>query len=176
MESSSYLRRIPWLIAALFFLFSSQLAAQSVPEQTCDDPNVDATTPSSDFEIILDGAIARHRRTGLEWRRCVEGYFWNGDDCVGDLVGYDWQQALEIASDNTWRVPSIVELRTLVEHCNDSPAINRRVFPRAPAEVYWSSTPWRAESGRARAVLFTSGLDGNLEMTELAVVRLVRDP
>ena len=58
-----------------------------------------------------------------------------------------------------WRVPSLVELITIVDVARKSPAIDAPAFPATPAEFSWSATPTLGRSGQIYwTVQFDTGL------------------
>ena len=83
-------------------------------EQMCND-SVEVTTPSSRFEINDDQAF--DTKTGLVWKRCLEGQNWNAElsQCDGNAISVNWKDALESVSEG-WRLPNIKEPGSIVEH------------------------------------------------------------
>ena len=120
------------------------------------------TTPSSEFTVVGDGSVVLHERTGLQWRRCPEGMDWNDGGCDGDAITRTWHDALEVAANagDGWRLPSIEELRSIVEHCRVEPAINLEVFPGTSSSRFWSASPSAEEEDSAWFVNFNPGNDG----------------
>ena len=122
-----------------------------------------------------------------------EAYTNNGDGTVTDNVtGLIWQSPgpaltysqagaiaycgrLNLGGFTDWRVPSIIELFSLVDLSAASPTINSTYFPGTVAGIYWSSTPSAGLAGNGWAVLFTIGLmSPNQAVTALGAVRCVR--
>ena len=135
------------------------IAVADIPSAS-DDCEADLVerTPSSDFTPLEDGDVVRHEPTGLEWRRCPEGMDWNGSGCDGFASSMNWQEALQYADDvDGWRLPNINELRSIVERCRRSPAINQQVFPDTPTSSFCSASPYAGASGHAWHVSFGSG-------------------
>ncbi len=136
------------LFVLALFLFSTNAHGQ-IPNDTCENGSVPPTTPSEDFALMDDGAVVRHKTTGVEWQRCSVGQTWNGDTCDDDdgVVRVPWFTALGIAEDagDDWRLPNVNELRSIVEECQSSaPLINREVFPNTPVttrSTFWSASP-----------------------------------
>lgn len=172
------MKTVKLLWAALMISLLAMAAAQAeIPESTdnCLNDDVAESTPSSDFTTLEDGAVVRHLTTGLEWRRCPEGMDWTGSGCSGDASGMTWSGALRHAgSKPDWRLPSIDELRSIVEQCRDSPAINQAVFPNTPGERYWTATPYADYADIAWIVYFSSGNDYWNYWNRSSQVRLVR--
>jgi len=77
-----------------------------------------------------DGTVTE-KKTGLMWKRCLEGQAWTGSACSGDTKHYKWLEAqaqaryTSFAGYNDWRVPTIDELSSIVV-C----AKGRRAFQR----------------------------------------------
>ena len=132
----------------LLLLFAPLLAAQ-----TCWN-TIPESTPSERFHI--NGSEVLDLRTGLVWQRCPLGL--SGSDCqLGTLkISDSWQFALRDArnfaeqENKGWRLPTIKELRSIVEERCLNPAINRTIFPNTvPSNMmydvrywgYWSASP-----------------------------------
>jgi len=58
--------------------------------------------------------------TGLEWQRCPLGRVWDETNqiCTGEASGVEWDDAVVLAPDGGWRLPSVEELSTL-RYCSD---------------------------------------------------------
>lgn len=117
-----------------------------------------------------DGSVT-HGKTGLRWKRCAEGMTWTGSTCAGESKEYIWKDAKALGV-NGWRLPSIEELRTIVEKGN-IPTINAAAFPNTPASHFWSASSYGEYS--AWYVYFNNGDDGNYFKAHYYLyVRLVR--
>jgi Protein of unknown function (DUF1566) len=117
-----------------------------------------------------------------------QNYIDNGDGTVTDSVtGLMWQQTvpaatytwaaavaycptLTLASQDDWRLPSVIELVSIVDMGQFNPAINA-IFPATPATSFWSSSP---SFGFAWTVHFLIGAVDRLSMSGLIDVRCVR--
>lgn len=147
------------LLTAALLLASAAWAEIPSATDDCESDLVE-TTPSSEFTPLEGGAVVRHERTGLEWRRCPEGMDWTGSGCSGTALTRTWQGALQYADDvDGWRLPDINELRSIVERCRRSPSINQQVFPDTPPSLFWSASPYAGGSDRAWGVSFGYGND-----------------
>ena len=134
------------------------------------------TTPSGDFTTLEGGAVVRHGSTGLEWRRCAEGMSWTGTVCTGSASTWTWRGALQHADAvSGWRLPNINELRSIVERCRQSPAVNQQVFPNMPSSRFWSASPSAGRSDSAWNFNFSLGYDDWYSRYNFLHVRLVRD-
>lgn len=74
------------------------------------------------------------RTTLLEWERAVSATLrsWT------DAVAYCDSLSLEGASD--WRLPTRIELLSIVDYTHKEPAIDAVAFPGTPVDGFWSST------------------------------------
>jgi outer membrane protein OmpA-like peptidoglycan-associated protein len=114
--------------------------------QTCNSSYA-AEANSSHYSLNSDGTVT-DKNTHLTWMRCALGQVWTDNACTGVPKLIQWETALDtakttvFASRKDWRVPTLEELRSLVEeHCDD-PAIDLIAFPNVPpSSVYWSATP-----------------------------------
>jgi hypothetical protein len=122
----------------------------------------------------------------------------NGDGTVTDNVTkLMWQQgqvskavswsdafvycaSLGLAGHRDWRVPSIIELMSIVDHSLRSkvngkyqPTIDLSYFPGTPGDPYWASNP-TITSGYAYAVEYAAGMLDALRKETAAHVRCVR--
>ena len=93
---------------------------------------------------------------------CNTGLIWQRGDEQNDS-GRTWQQALdycaglELAGHRDWRLPTIEELRTLVDPGRSDPTINTRYFPDCYSYHYWSSSTSATNPDEAWLVAFYFG-------------------
>jgi hypothetical protein len=92
-----------------------------------------ADAPAGRFTV--SGGTAADAKTGLVWQRVVPS------------GTYTWAQADTYCASNTgglpgsgWRLPSLLELQTIVDDSRASPAIDPTVFPNTPPEYFWTSS------------------------------------
>ena len=152
----------------VFLLLSSVSPVFAVP-----------TTPTSDFTDNGDGTVT-HQQTGLTWMRCALGQTWTGTTCSGTIKRYPYATATALkktanfAGHTDWRLPNITELQTLVERDNLDPAVNTEVFPSAPSDAFWSSSPYVGKASHAWIVRFAYGYVDVYSKSLAFAVRLVR--
>lgn len=118
--------------------------------------------PNAIYTDMGDGGGGVHtvidEKTGLQWLKCPVGL--SGYDCsTGSAQLFTWRDALfetrdqyrqnGLAGKTDWRLPSIAELRTLVEDACMDAAINETFFPKTFYEIganqdsaYWTSSPY----------------------------------
>ena len=125
--------------------------AASAQNEHCNDGGSSdrATTPSRDF-VDVGGGVVEHERTGLQWSRCAVGQTWNAGSCNGAATVFYWDEAQEavdqlnasgeLAGWSDWRLPTVEELRSIVEECRETPAINTEIFPNTPWSGFWTAT------------------------------------
>jgi len=112
-------------------------------------------------------------------------YRWGGVTAVGTGLGTyytDWNALVNgsnsevLCGFSDWRVPTTLELRSLVNMGRSGPAIDVNYFPNTPAENFWSASPSIIFSpASAWNVNFNLGHQNSFAMrTEAARVRLVR--
>jgi hypothetical protein len=93
----------------------------------------------------------------------------------------DQEEARKLCTDCTagghtdWRLPTVQELFTLVDHGRYDPSIDTDVFPDTKADWYWTDTPCAWSSARAWCVDFDGGgVYLNHRDSYLAFARAVR--
>lgn len=131
-------------------------------------------TPSADLTEMTD------TKTGLIWRRCVEGMSWNGSTCSGTAGSYTHVQALlhankESTASKPWRLPNIKELSSLVDRSKSKPSIDSAAFPATPSSLFWSSSPVIDAPNNTWIVNFNFGApDSGVLRSGSNALRLVR--
>lgn len=140
--------------------------------------NVPPTTPVQRFADHNNGTIT-DLATGLMWKKCLEGQ--QGVGCYGKPELYSWELAQQHASMvrsgrfsgySDWRLPTVNELKTLVEQQCTEPAINLQVFPRMLPAGLWTAT---ASTPNAWSVDFSKGRVFQSLQQGGKYVRLVRN-
>ena len=134
-------------------------------------PEIELPKLASKFTV--KNGIATHDETGLQWQRFALGQSWN-QRTTGTAKTLTWEQAIsEARKDNyaghhDWRIPTIEELKTLIEASAD-------IFPMTNQKVtkFWSSTT-NANNHDAQIVDFSNGSYPPNSKTNKNHVRLVR--
>jgi hypothetical protein len=110
------------------------------------------------FVPSADGSELRDTRNGLVWQRCSVGQTWRDAQCTGSARTVNHAQALALAAGQAgWRLPSVDELKTLVDTTRTQPAINLLAFPGTPSFGYWTATAVPDEPDYAWVVHFGEG-------------------
>ncbi len=101
------------------------------------DRQFDVLTFSGDR--VVDDSFTR-----LEWQGCAAGL--SGDNCAdGIATEHTWEESLAYCEDLSWggffdwRLPDIMELRSIIDTRLAGPSISSQVFP-ATDDFFWSST------------------------------------
>lgn len=128
---------------------------------------VSPTLIAAEFVDIKDGTI-KDKNTGLFWQK-------------GEQDKLRWEKAkqfcskLRLAGKQDWRLPSKQELMTLVERNMFNPSIDRKFFPQAQADNYWSSSLGTVSVGSAAWMInFGYGEARYLNKYNESLVRCVR--
>jgi len=123
----------------------------------------------------------------------LENYTDNGDGTVTDNVtGLMWQQLtpsanydqaqalmycaeLTLGAHSDWRLPSVIELVSIVDTGTYNPSIDSDFFPATPAVgFYWSVTPYAGQTANAWGVYFNNGYSASVDTSTPYSVRCVR--
>ncbi|HOX43325.1 MAG TPA: DUF1566 domain-containing protein [Myxococcota bacterium] len=118
----------------LFFTDGAQVVAE------CPAPGAPASGQDACYAIApldyqaADGVV-EDQVTGLAWQQAtpVETYDW--------WEARDYCQALSLGGHDDWRLPSRVELVSLLDLGRIDPTIDPGAFPGTPSDFYWSSSP-----------------------------------
>ena len=92
----------------------------------------------------------------------------------------DWQEApaycedLEWGGFNDWRLPSVVELSSIVDNGVTSPSIDDDAFPETVSSYFWSSSSYTPNASDAWRVNFHYGYVANGAKNYPYYVRCVR--
>ncbi|MEM7193326.1 MAG: DUF1566 domain-containing protein [Pseudomonadota bacterium] len=166
------------VFAILFLLAVSQVLAQQtvvvIPlgdseleiEPTA--PMARADTVSRDYTILPNTVI--DNLTGLEWQRL-------DDDTTREWIpAISYCRNLVLDSHSDWRLPTVVELHSIVDYGSSAAAIEQVAFPGTNSSLYWSrSVP--AGSAIGDFVNFnTGGINDVLVISAQFLVRCVREP
>ncbi len=107
--------------------------------------------------------------TGLMWQKQDNGSVYNWFQASGtyDATNNPTSQSvcgvLTTGGHSDWRLPSVMELKSLVDYSITSGAtINTTYFPSTQASYYWSSSTYAYGTNGAWDVDFGSGCDGSL--------------
>ncbi len=104
---------------------------------------------SSNAQFLEEDHLITDLRNNIIWLRCSVGQTWSIEDknCTGDIVKLNHEEitiALDQASiqlGGKWRLPTLMELESLICESCDPPKIKEKYFPGISPEAYWTSKP-----------------------------------
>jgi hypothetical protein len=110
------------------------------------------------YATLAAGRVA-DKVTHLEWQQFSDDKLRTWSDAVAYCTG------LMLGGDG-WRLPSRIELLSLVDFTAASPAIDVQTFSATPAESYWSASPfigarssaWGVHFGFRDGIVFTDDM------------------
>jgi hypothetical protein len=106
--------------------------------------------------------------TGLTWERDVDPIPRTA------ALAHDFCASLILDGACDWRLPTRVELVSIVDYAVNTPAIDSTVFPSTPSAQFWSATPDVSGTGVSWFVNFADGLADSVLGSEQHLVRCVR--
>jgi hypothetical protein len=150
---------------------------------------------------FYDGSDGISNKTNQNYIRCVRGDFLDdisfsrseNETVVDNTNSLEWQDnadiknqsftyseafsycnALSLAGTNNWRLPTINELRSIVDLDRSSPAIDIN-FNNSVNGFFWSTTSYAPDTEKVWSVFFTDGNDYQQSKTNKAYTRCVKD-
>jgi hypothetical protein len=136
-------------------------------------PLPDPTTtgaPRSQRYDLADPEVAVDQVTGLVWQRQL------------DPGVHDWRSAqqhcacLRLGGHADWRLPTRIELVSIVDYTKDHAAIDRVAFPATPSEWFWTASEMVDLPGFAWYLYFETGFSNFIDQESTYRVRCVRAP
>jgi Protein of unknown function (DUF1566) len=127
--------------------------------------------PNAQSYSALSNDVVLDEVTGLYWERSV-----------GKRPFQTWEGALATCEDlqlegfNDWRLPSRIELTSILSLDQLDPAIDWIAFPDTLGDWFWTSTPDAADEKKAWYVYFYLGSPNREGKTNRFSVRCVRSP
>ena len=107
-------------------------------------------------------------RTGLMWQRRIS------EDRFNLEAAKKYAAKLRLGGYADWRVPTILELLSVVDYTRCNPAIDVEVFPNTPSGWFWTVSPDAGSSNSAWVVHFDSGDGLYYVVSSYGRVRCVR--
>lgn len=133
-------------------------------------PSAWSAAPSDQYSDLNDGTV-RDNKTKLVWQQQTSDSLFNWDDA------HTYCRQLTLGGFSSgWRLPTKLELETLVDHrvSSPKPTIDSTAFPSAPPAHFWTSTRSAGIAERAWFVDFYSGESITSLATDTKRVRCVR--
>lgn len=117
----------------------------------CDGFSLPTDHPNpTDYDTSIAGVVT-DRMTGLMWERNPGSSTFNQSDAVAHCA------ALTVAGFSDWRLPTVLELVSIVDFTVTSPSINSAAFPATSQNYYWSVTPYAPDPGYTWVIRFING-------------------
>jgi Protein of unknown function (DUF1566) len=92
--------------------------------------------------------------THLMWQKTIDGTNMSPPPEYGLPTALGYCIALRLAGYDDWRLPSAIELGSIVDYGHSGPSIDTTVFPNTPAGTFWTSTAVVNPVGWAWIVIF----------------------
>jgi len=124
-----------------------------------------ASTGVAFAQFFEDGYTIKDVRNNVIWLRCTVGQTWDYETktCVGEIVKLNHEEieiAITQASEQlggSWRLPTLVELESLICKKCENPKVNDKYFPNISPEAYWTQTRNKLNSKMYWTVNFMTG-------------------
>jgi len=110
-------------------------------------------------------AVVADAPAKLEWGKTL---------CDGKSVDYDAAEKACAALGEGWRLPTRMELESILDLTRHDPAVDTTKFPDTKSAWYWTSTPCAWGSSCAWIVSFYAGNANSYHRANDACVRAVR--
>jgi len=140
----------------------------------------DVDQPSRRWKVNTAAGTVVDKWTGLVWQREPPTTGGSSGKTTGQFNLVDatqYCQDLVLGGHGDWRLPSLQELRGLVDRKQADPAISPFAFPNPPVTgtpTYWSITPYGSEPSSAWWIHFNSGNNTSSSVSSSVRVRCVR--
>ena len=119
-----------------------------------------SAAPSVETRMVVADPV-----TKLEWSKTL---------CDGEAVDYAAAEKACASLGEGWRLPTRMELESILDLTCHDPAIDEQRFPDTESAAYWTSTPCAWGPSCAWVVYFGNGYASNAYRFYHACVRAVR--
>ena len=109
------------------------------------DAQYNSKAPSYKLQVIGGERLVRDQNTGLFWQQRTMDI--NEDGFITSADKVDWNDAddhcsnLTLGGKSNWRIPTMVELESIVDYGRNDPAINS-IFSTESESYYWTSSSY----------------------------------
>ena len=148
---------------------AAQIPEVSVLGSTCLMPNPASSglpNPAS-YDTAISG-IVFDRLTGLMWQRSPAA------STATQAASAMTCKNLKLGGFTDWRLPTLIELVSIVDFTATSPAVDAATFTGMSSNLYWTSTPLVNHPSNAWYVNFGPGNSDFLDVTASNLSRCVR--
>ncbi len=133
-----------------------------------DSRAMDAASTAAGSYMDNDDGTVTDTSTGLIWQQTSISNTMTWEQALAYCEG------LSLGGYTDWRLPSIKELRSLVDYSQNSPTINTTYFLNTVSSIYWSSTTYTNGTSNAWGVNFSYGNDTDGSKGNVVYARAVR--
>lgn len=137
-------------------------AAWPMPDPTTTGRPGSQSYDSSAADVVVDNV------THLMWQKLVDSGSFGWTDARNHCA------CLDLAGHGDWRLPTRIELVSLVDFTKHAPAIDGTAFPNTPSEWFWTASPISDDPSFAWYVFFETGYTNFNPVDSLYRVRCVR--
>jgi hypothetical protein len=142
---------------------SSRFAAWPLP-----DPTIRVGPTAQDYDTSSTG-VAVDRVTNLVWQRNLDAETYSSSEAGTHCA------CLDLDGRSGWRLPTRMELISIVDFTRRSPAIDPGVFPGTPDQWFWTSSPVADKPGFVWYIYFETGFSKFIDGESRYRVRCVRE-
>jgi Protein of unknown function (DUF1566) len=119
------------------------------------------------YDTTADGVVV-DQVTGLMWQRRLPNAFFTFDGAGRHC------DEMTLAGHHDWRLPSRIELVSLLDTTRTQPSIDVETFPGTPSDWFWTSSPANGDPSAAWYVYFYFGYPKTDDRGSKFSVRCVR--
>ena len=123
----------------------------------------DNPTPAN---YVTSGSVVTDSVTGLHWQQVA-----SASQMTWTVADYTCHELS--LSGTGWRLPTLIELESIVDYGAYNPSIETSAFPGTPTQRFWTGS---GSGGAHWSVYFLWGYTGEMQDTDTAHVRCVRSP
>ncbi|MBL9039683.1 MAG: DUF1566 domain-containing protein, partial [Archangium sp.] len=132
----------------------------------------DVTPPASAYAVTA--GVVTDSVTGLTWQRGAALSNDGGVLAFPFVAAVQYCDGLTIDGSTGWRLPTVVELVSIVSYGASSPAVNVVTFPQTVGQLYWSATGATGAPATGWVVNFGSGATSAVTLSSACRVRCVK--
>jgi len=107
-------------------------ASTAVDREWAEWPVPDDSPPASTYSV--SGEVVKDLKTGLQWQRSAY------QSELHQQAAIEYCRTVKTADTSGWRLPTLIELLSIVNYGKANPAIDSVAFPDTQAAPFWSAT------------------------------------
>lgn len=126
-------------------------APRAWPNWVMPNPVASGLPHPASYSVSPSGSAVTDSVSGLVWQRRVPPQSLGWEDAKS------YCSCLSLEGDDDWRLPSRIELASLVDWTKVSPSIDAEAFPDTTSENFWTSSEVGIDPGLVYLVFFLNG-------------------